>query len=112
MNRAAYDILRRLVALADAAPDLAEDDYEPEIVRDGRSCYLGMQRFQSKTLDELLRYTAISSVGEEAKGLERYVLNSTGRVIVARPALAGEAARALRAGRPFTITDEAIVYLD
>ena len=84
-------------------------DFELEIVRDGNAWWLGCDRLRASTVDELHRCVAISSTGES--GMEHFVINGTGRAIARRPALAEEVARAVFAGKPFTIRDDRVALL-
>jgi len=103
LSRRALAILRTMVECADTARGL-DDDYEPEITREGRSCWFGMERIHTRTLDALLYCMAVSRTDDSRDGYERFTLNSTGRQIAARPALAGEVFAALGGG-PFTVID-------
>lgn len=102
---------RLLRLLREMASAEAEERWEDaEIVRDGRSCWLGCDPVRGRDLDDLVSLTALSNSGEE-KGLERFVLNGTGRALMRRPELADAIRSAIRQGGPFTIEGDEIVSL-
>ena len=87
--------LRRM---ADAeAAELFED---AEIVCSGRDCWIGDHPVASRTVDRLLTAFAISDVSEGAK-TRRYVINGTGRAILADPLVAEEVMKAALTGGAF-----------
>lgn len=92
-----------------ALPEI--DGYEPELVREGRRCWLGIERVPSRIVDEGLRYCAITLTSND--GTERYAISDIGRAILRRPELADEILTALmdRSGN-FTVREDRIVNLE
>lgn len=82
---------------------------DAEVVCDGLECWVGLRRISRRTVDGLLRLTAISP--EKFDKSSVYVLNDTGRALLKRPDLATELRLALYQGRSFTIENEQIKYL-
>lgn len=102
---------RLMRLLSDMAEAEREERWEDaEVVRDGRSVWLGCEPVPGRDLDALIALTALSNSGEE-KGLERFVLNGTGRALLRRPQLREALVKALRAGDPFTIENDEVVCL-
>jgi hypothetical protein len=89
--------LEVLKAMIDAAR--REEWDEAEIVCEGGTCWLGVERVSRATVQRLLRCLAVSSASEPGS-LERYVVSETGRAIAADPALAEKVWRAVVAGVP------------
>jgi len=69
--------------------ELADNLEDAEIVCDGRSCWLGLERVPRKTVDGLLCFVAIS-LEEMGTQVERYTLNETGRMLLISPDRADE----------------------
>lgn len=82
------------------AAEEAEAYDEAEIVCDGASCYLGLDRISRRTVEGLLRCVAISMASEPGS-LERYVITETGRLIEKDPAVAARVAAAMLSGGAF-----------
>jgi hypothetical protein len=72
-----------------AASENVGEHEEAEIVRDGRTCWLGDRRIAQKTLTELLYYVAVSNRSDGLR-CEHYGINSIGRKILENPELADE----------------------
>lgn len=88
-----------------------DDGYESEVVRDGRQCWLGIERVPGRVLDEAIRCSALERVSGDDK-VERYVINGIGRAVLRRPELAGEILAAVLSGRQFTVRDDRVADLD
>ncbi|UTU08129.1 hypothetical protein CcrC1_gp443 [Caulobacter phage C1] len=102
MRRRAHEVLAMLIA---APPD------ENDILCDRGTCYAGNVRIARATVDELLCHLAITRDGEEIG--DRYVVNSTGRAIHRRPALAPEIMKVMGQQLPFRIdADDQIKILE
>lgn len=87
------------------------DGYEPELVRDGRQCWLGFKRVPGRIIEEGLRYCAITLTSND--GAERYAISDIGRAILRRPELAQEVLTALvDRSSSFTVKGDRIVRLD
>lgn len=73
------------------------DFYRAEIVQEGLVAYCGYRRISVRSINELLRCTAIS---EETDGprMRRYTINDAGRSILRRPQLADELRAAIFGG--------------
>lgn len=81
---------------------LHEREMDAEIVREtGAGCWLGNRRIQSKTLDELTIYLAVTP--DYGGGLERWRVTNTGLAIARRPELASEVFDAICERKPFTV---------
>lgn len=92
-----------------ALPEL--DGYEPELVRDGRQCWLGLERVPGRIIEEGLSYCAISLTSSD--GAERYAISDIGQSILRRPELAEEVKSALMTGTgSFTVRGDRIVPVD
>ena len=72
---------------------------------------MGMDRLRWSTVEPLLQCCAISDTNEGGGPVRRWQINSTGRAIVRRPALAAEVRLALMTGKGFTIKDDQVVML-
>lgn len=94
----------KLLAALDGAGD---DDYEAEVVREGRQCWRGAERVPNRAIDEAIRCSAVDSVGDEG-GIERYVINGVGRAVLRRPELAEEILAAIGSGRQFTVKEDRV----
>ncbi len=97
MSPAAMRVLRLMLA--------NKDNEDGELVREGREVWLGYERVGSMVINQLLQLCAIADVSDEGKGLERYVINSTGEALVVNPLLESALVQALHLGRSFTIID-------
>lgn len=99
-------LLRTLAAF----PCDADEDFEIDLVVEGKTVWLGAQRMRWATIEQCLRCLALS---EDSDGglVRRYAINATGRAIARRPELAGEVFAAVHAGRPFTVRDDRIVEM-
>ncbi len=79
LTQAAHRALQEMVD-AEAADDLDA----AEIVREGRTAYLGDRRISSATVNQLLRWCLIRD-GSYSREVERYTLNEDGRKAAADP---------------------------
>jgi hypothetical protein len=61
-------LLKLLAALQGAG----DDEYEAEVVREGRQCWRGAERVPNRVIDKAIRCSAVDSVGE-AEALERRI---------------------------------------
>lgn len=52
---------------------------DAEVVCDGLLCWCGEKRTSRAVVSQLLRACLVRDVGEQGKGVERYVLNEDGR---------------------------------
>lgn len=91
---------------------VVDEEYEPEIVVEGRGCWLGMQRIAYRTFEQLLLCVAIKDVSDVKGSVQRYAINDTGKAIYRRPALEDEVRRALRTGGSFTIRDDHLIPMN
>lgn len=78
MNRAAF---RCLLQLSDFLEE--DSEYESELVGSGKTFWLGLTRYSSKTVDELLRLVAIRDTSDTET--RRYVINDVGRALIDDP---------------------------
>lgn len=90
--------LLRLMHEAETADRL--DD--AELVCEGARCWVGEVCTTKATANRLLRLTLISE-SSFGSGTQVFTLNSTGRAVLRRPALASELEAALLSSKPFTI---------
>jgi hypothetical protein len=104
MNPRAWEIL---TTLASFPADDPSDDVD--LVCEGGVCYFGSQQVKRKTVDELLRCTAISISWGEIGGYVAFSINDTGRAIARRPDLEDEVCRALMRGGAFSIRNDQLV---
>lgn len=83
---------------------------EEEFVAEGIQCWVGEVQVSRGSLRQLLRCLALKDVSDQS-GIERYVISDIGRSIVERPDLAEEVATAVLLGRPFTVSNGAVLEL-
>jgi hypothetical protein len=110
------DILRRLERIErDETGQEDPDDYGAEIVCEGRRTFIGLDSIPRRALNELLGCLAVSADGSGGR-VRRFLLNETGRAILANPGLKDEIEAAVRTNRPFAVGDsdggKRIVWLD
>jgi len=79
ISKAARSILERL-----KAAENRDELWEAEVVCEGRTCYLGLDRVSKAQIYELLRLVLISDTTDQGEGLERYELNEEGRAMLAQ----------------------------
>jgi len=96
-------ILREMIAA-----DRMGNYEDAEIVREGRSCWLGCVRVSPGIVDALLAYAAITLASEPGAALERYVVTGTGRRIADDPTVAGKVMAAMLSGGSFDSGGEPI----
>ncbi len=101
----------RILAGVKATSESLGDDFEIDLVSEGRSVWMGMQRLRWSTVEGLHRCCAISDTNEGGGPVRRWQINSTGRAIARRPALADEVMVAIHSGQAFTIKDDRVVPL-
>jgi len=83
-----------------------------EAVLEGGTAWVGYDHKTSpRTIHRLLRYMALSNVSDDDRGLQRYVINGTGRAYLQRPELADEVLAAVLAGQPFTLQGGQVVLI-
>ncbi|MCV9964006.1 hypothetical protein OIU34_19180 [Pararhizobium sp. BT-229] len=95
LTRRAIEVLNTMIAA-----EKAGDHDDAEIVCEGRSCWLGIERLTRKLVDSLVLHVAVSEVSEPGS-LERYVINGTGRRIADNPEIADAILKALAGGQAF-----------
>jgi hypothetical protein len=98
LSRRAIEVLKTMIE----AEKAGEYD-EAEIVCEGRTCWLGIERLSRKMVDSLVQHVAISHVSEPGS-LERYTINGTGRKIAEDPSIADRVVSAILRGE---VIDEA-----
>lgn len=98
MSPAATKVLQELAA-----------DEDRDIVCDGNACYCGDRRFARRTLNELLRLTALAGSGGDR--VEYYIINSTGHALLRRPDLEWEINEAITRRVRFSIVADRVLVL-
>lgn len=85
------------------------DSEDKEILCDGGTCYIDIDRIDKRHVMKLLAVTAISDISD-VKGVERYALNSTGRAILFNPEIQHQILEALlHSGQgAFTIENDTV----
>jgi len=96
LTKRQLEILRDMIAA-----DRMGDYDDSEIVREGRSCWLGCVRVSPGHVDALLAYAAVTLSSEPGAALERYVVTGTGRRIADDPSVASKVMAALLSGGSF-----------
>ncbi|MBY3157188.1 hypothetical protein HFO56_33225 [Rhizobium laguerreae] len=102
LSRRAVKVLRTMIE----AENAGEYD-EAEIVCEGRTCWLGVERLSRKMINSLVQHVAISHVSEPGS-LERYTINGTGRKIAEDPSVADRVLKGLLRGEAMDETGAAI----
>lgn len=63
---------------------LRDKEYpDNEIVCDGRECWIGLRRTTWRLVNSLLGMMAISDVSDEGRGARRFIINESGKNILA-----------------------------
>jgi hypothetical protein len=101
LSRRAIEVLKTMIE----AEKAGEYD-EAEIVCEGRTCWLGVDRLRRKMVDSLVLHVAISHVSEPGS-LERYTINGTGRKIAEDPSIADRIVAGLIRGEAMDETGNA-----
>ena len=108
MTPRAWDILRWLSDMEMAPHEL---EYDAEIVCEGLACWLGTTRLRRSTVNQLLRVVALTDASD-TEGVDRYVINETGRSLLRRPELESEITAALRTGTgAWTLRNDRLVAM-
>lgn len=90
----ATEMLRQMKAAEER-----EEWEDAELVCDGFDCWLGLDKFSRKTVNVLLRCTAITLVSEPGSS-ERFTISATGRAILEDPTVADRVFKALISRTP------------
>ncbi len=100
---------RQLEILRKMAAAHAKEDFDGcEIVSEGKSVYLDLDKISWKTLNAFIDHCAVS-LDECTDGkYQRWSINGTGLLIARKPEMADEIWLRLRSGKPFTFKDEKI----
>jgi len=106
MTPKAYTVLGVLIAAGNAS----DPDYEDEIVRERRSCWIGSQQVSPVVLDELLRLVALRDVADGGK-VERYRINDVGRALHRNPGIEADILRCIASGGSFTVQNDEVVEI-
>lgn len=102
LSRRAIEVLKTMIE----AERAGEYD-EAEIVCEGRTCWLGVERLSRKMVDSLVQHVAISYVSEPGS-LERYTINGSGRKIAEDPSIADRIVAGLLRGEAMDETGNAL----
>jgi hypothetical protein len=103
MSPACKRLLETLLAM-EKEPD---GSYEAEVVCDGAACYVGVERFSRKTVNEAVRVCALENVSDEG-GIDRFTLNEIGKGMLRRPELEREILDAIKSGRSVLVGDDRV----
>jgi hypothetical protein len=99
-------ILRRLVEIEKDD----DDEYGAEIVVDSRKTMLGLDNVPRAILKELLGFCALRSSSDDERGVQRYVLCETGRIVAKHPELRPQIEEAIRVGKSFSVRKNGDTY--
>jgi len=82
-----------------------DEDHDGELVCSQGEAWIGTDRFSMRPVYGLLRLMLIRDASQEVRGeLQRYVINSTGRQLLAGAVTVGELRAVTAARRPFSST--------
>jgi hypothetical protein len=89
---------------------LAQPDGDgKEIVCDGRSCAIGLERISRGTVNRLLAHMAVKDSGYSSGGVDIYIPTENTQQIIDRPALADEMVARVYARKPFFVTTDGVI---
>lgn len=104
----ALEVLRTLAA-ADEGDRQDDDGYDLDLMVEGWTVYLGLDRIHRSTFNRLIVCGAVRQAYDDGP---YWVINDTGRAIARRPELADEVFAAYQRGRgSFSIIDDQLVAI-